>query len=255
MADGGVRLFSGPDRPHKLERVRELTRTLGIQPLDHHTLDAAGLRPAELLAVCRQRPAVSCLRLVIVDEAHRLGGDCVSALLEHAGAICETAAVILLVDTELSARHPLAHAAGGMTTERFADRPAGVPSRPFALTDALGAGDAPGALAAVREQLLSGREPTEILALVAWQVQRWVAVKRWTASGATDERISASAGMKPWQVGRIRAEVSQRSLASLQDTLQRCWRLDADMKSGRAIPELAIEQCVVDVCGGLSRPA
>lgn len=250
MSYGGLHLFLGPDRPRKLERIRELTRTSAIQPLDRHTLDAAQLRPAELLAVCRQQPAASPLRLVVIDQAHRLGGDSVNALLEHAPTISQTAAVILLVEMELSARHPLAHAADAMAAERFAERGAAPAGRPFALTDALGAGDPAGALAALREQLLSGREPTEMLALVAWQVQRWVAVKRWLSTGASADRIASASGLKPWQVERIRSEVSRRSLASLQETLSRCWQLDAEMKSGRAIPDVAIEQCVVEVCAG-----
>jgi len=56
-------------------------------------------------------------------------------------------------------------------------------------------------------------------------------------------------GLHPWQVQRLQSEVAHRSLGSLQQALSRCWRLDLDAKRGRVIPELAVEQLVIETCG------
>lgn len=240
-------LFVGPDRPRKFQRIQELERALKVQPLDRHQVDAAATTGAELLALCRQRPAVSPVRLIVVDQAHRLPAEAVDALLQHAEVIAKSACVVLLVEIELSARQALAQAKGRMRSEPFPGRDT-IAVKPFALTDALGARDAAEALAAVRDQLAAGRGPLELLGLVAWQVNRWLMVKRLRDAGYGAERIATATGLRAWQVQRLESEVRARSLASLQDLLTRCWQVDTEAKSGRAIPELAVEQLVLEIC-------
>src|SRR3989338_6331795 len=268
----GLHLFLGPDRARKLQRLHELERALRVQPLDRHHVDGSDVSAASLLALCRQQPAESPLRLIAVDDANRLEAAAVDALLKKGGGIGKGACVVLLVEAELGARHPLARAlseggASGPTgrppelrSDRSGARPGGelaieeFPARsspaakPFALTESLGRRDAGAALSAVRDQLMGGREPLELLGLVAWQLQRWVVVRRLLDAGQPCERIAAITRMQPWQVERVRSEISRRTLPSLQDLLERCWKLDVDAKSGRAVPELALEQVVLEVC-------
>ena len=247
MSHGGLRLFLGPDRPRKLQRIQDLERTLAIQPLDRHQLDAAALTATQLLAVCRQQPALSRLRLVVVDQAHRLDCSSVDALLEHAELIGRNACVILLVEMELGVRHALSKATSHMATERFSGRDTAA-VKPFALTDALGTANAAGALTAVRDQLLGGKEPLEVLGLIGWQLNRWVMVKRLLDERVSAERIGAVMGLRPWQVQRLSSEVVHRPLRMLQDLLARCWQLDVEAKRGRALPQLALEQLIIEIC-------
>ncbi len=220
---------------------------MGIQPLDRHHVDAAETTTVRLLALCRQQPAASPLRLIVVDQAHRLDTAAVEALVRGAAVIAKSACVILFVEIELSLRHPLAKRVDELTAERFPGR--NVPAvKPFALADALGARDAAGALSAVHDQLLDGKEPLELLGLVAWQLNRWVMVKRLGEGGYSPDRISTVTGLRPWQVQRLQSEVAHRSLDALEGLLERWWRLDVDAKSGRAIPELAVEELVMSAC-------
>ena len=240
-------LLLGPDRPGKLQRVQALERALGVDAIDRHHLDASTVTAADFIALARQQPALSSVRLIVVDQAHRLSRAHVEALQQHADVIRRNACIVLLVETELSAPQPLFQAVDAMRTERFQarDTPA---AKPFALTDALGRGETGAALDALHDQLMGGKEPLELLGLVAWQLQRWVMVKRLLGKGSRVEQVAAASGLKPWQVQRMRDEVAPRSLESLQELLHRCWQLDVDAKSGRAVAHVAIEQLVLEVC-------
>jgi DNA polymerase III delta subunit len=120
--------------------------------------------------------------------------------------------------------------------------------KPFALVDALGNRDVAGALLAVHDQLVNGKKPLELLGLVAWQLQRWVMVRRLLDAGHDTAHIADVVGIRPWQAQRLQSEVAHRPLASLQALLGACWQLDADAKRSAVIPHLAMEQLVVEVC-------
>lgn len=252
MARLGVFLFLGPDRPGKLRRVHELAKQLGIRPTDRHQLDGATTSSAQLLALCRQQPFESPARLIVVDQAQRLDSLCVHALGQSAEAIALSACLVLLVETDLGERHPLATLGKVATVEQFSIRH-DAPIKPFALLDALASQDVAGALSALRQQLAAGRGPLEVLGLIVWQLQRWVVVRRLQEAGDSMERIGSVCNLNPWQVRRIQSEVAGRSLASLQRMLRRCWQLDVEAKSGRANAELAVEQIILEAC--LSGPS
>lgn len=249
MLPTGLHLFLGPDRARKLSRIQEFERSLCVDALDRHAVDASTMPPAELVALCRQRPAASPARLIVVDRAQRLSADGVSALVHHAPAIAQTACVVLLVEEELGGRHPLApHLRGtAIVAEQFPGRDSAA-GKPFALVDALGNRDVPDALCAVHDQLVNGKEPLELLGLVAWQLQRWVTVRRLLDEGHQTAHIAEVAGLRPWQAQRLESEVRNRSLSSLQVLLARCWQLDTDAKRSAVIPQLAVEQLVLEVC-------
>jgi DNA polymerase III delta subunit len=260
---GGISLWVGPDRARKLEQVRRVALELTVQALDLHRLDGGAMDPVSLMRWCRQQPAVSPLRLIVVDEAHRLDRACVEALVEQAAVIAKNARVILLVEAELPARHPLSQV-GESPTLRFAKRNMGdeplvavaqFPGRgevraakPFALTDALGARDLPGAFAALQEQMAVGKEPLELVGLVGWQLGRWVTARRLLDEGKGMEGIASTTGWRLWYTQRLCGEVAHRPLRSLQRLLERCWQLDVDAKSGRLLPQMAVEQLVAEVC-------
>lgn len=244
---GGVYVLLGDDRARKMAWIRALERAAAIQPLDRHRLQAPQLDAGELLLLCRQLPAASPRRLVVVDDAQRLEVAAVDALREHASAVAQAACVVLVVEGALSVRHPLARVDASWTVERF-ERPTEAPRKPFALSDALAAGELAAAMAAVQEQLGAGKDPVELFGLIGWQLQRWVAVKRLEALGYGTERLAATMGLRPYAAQRLRSEVARRGLPALQRLLARCWALDADAKSGRAVPLMALEQLVCEVC-------
>ena len=150
MDPRGLHLFLGPDRARKLQRVQEFQRTLGVGVMDRHDLDGAAVGRHELIALCRQRPALSPVRLIVIDQAHQLESEAGQMLVEQAEGIAQTACVVLLADWEMSVRHPLARAAheGVIDVMRFAGRE-GPTVKPFALLDAIGSRDTIAALQAL----------------------------------------------------------------------------------------------------------
>ncbi len=249
MAATGLYLFLGPDRAGKQERLQSLSQSLQAGPLDRHRLEAAGLTASVLLSICRQRPASASARLVIVDEAHKLGADAVEALAAHAEVIAKTACVVLITEADLAAKHPLQAAIRAFTTEAFAGLP-GAPIKPFAMAEAIGKRDTAGALAALHEQLSVGREPVEIIGMIGWQLQRWVTLRRLMDAKMAPARIAQQLGMRgDWQLGRVQSEIAGRPLAALQKALERCCQTDAELKSGRNLPVLALEKLVIELCG------
>lgn len=247
MPNSAVYLFLGSDRARKFQRIQELDRALKVHPFDRHQVDGADLTRGELLLLVRQAPAASPARFIVVDQANRLEPAAVTALLELAAAGTISNRVVLLTETEPSGRQALAQPGDAVAVERFPLR--NTPAvKPFALTDALGTRDAATALVALRDQLLAGRDALETMGLIAWQLNRWVAVKRLARAAYSVEQMTAVTGLHAWQVQRIQSEVGRRSLESLQQLLQRCWRLELDVKRGRTIADLAVEQLIVEIC-------
>lgn len=247
MAAPRLYLFLGPDRAKKFQRVQELDRSLKVSPLDRHQLEGGAVDADELLLLVRQAPAASGCRLVVVDQANKLRQDAAAGLFALAGRGGLPNCVVLLAEAEPGAKSALAKPGEAAVVERFPLRNTEA-VKPFALTDALGTRETATALGALRDQLTAGKDPLEILGLIAWQLNRWMAVKRLAGTAYSVEQMTAVTGMHAWQVQRIQSEVGRRSLESLQRLLSRCWRLEMDAKRGRTLPELAVEQLIVEIC-------
>lgn len=314
-------LLIGPDRLRARRRVEELAARLHVEPLDRHETSAGELPLAALLTRCREHPALSPVRLIVVDEADQLDEAALDTIAQQAPALAATACLVLLMTRGPAAGHPIRATA---TVESFAwlrpaevgrwiqdyaagchkrvigsvlqelmaahgaDLPAlrsaldqmiawagdlpeldetvlrqfreersgvaafGAPATAgkggFALVDALTARDAAAALKIVDEQLAVGKDVVEIVGLVVWQLQRWLMVARLAATSMPAARIATATGMPAWQVERIQRELAGRSAAWILQMLRRCQELDLASKSGRAIPRLAFEQLIVELC-------
>jgi len=120
QGQGGIYLFTGPDRYRKRERVNVFARTRAVDPLDRHETSALQLSASTLITLVRTQPAASLIRLIVIDEAHRLDGACLKALGEQAELLKQTTCLILLVDVDIDANHPLASIKPHASVEHFA---------------------------------------------------------------------------------------------------------------------------------------
>ena len=246
-----LRLFLGADRAHKLERVRQLADQLQISPLDFHSIHAAQMTTPEILSLIRQHPMQSPRRLVVIDEAHRLEAACLEALSQQWEQFQQTACVVLLVEADIDDEPAWEGLRRRASVEDFGGEASRTPDH-FVWLNAIAQRNIPAALQGLHEQLGSGKEELELLGLMVWQVQRWLTLAHLLEAGASRAQIEAATGWKPWLVARLMDEVRGRSVESLHDSLERCWKLDVDAKRGRA-PRLttALEQVVVSLCGPL----
>ena len=234
-----VYVLCGSDRPRLLERVREVARAHAVDVVDQHRISGREARLPEMSGLVRETPLAGARRLIVIEEAQRLDAPCAELVRAHAAAASPSSAcLILLIDTDRDDRrwHSLGPQA---VVERYA---LAEPSQAsgFELTNAIARRDALGALHALQQQVAAGKELLELVGLVGWQLQRWLAVKRGDA-----------AGLQPWQLERVRSEVAGRSLEGLQHNLHRLWALDVAAKQGR-LPSLrtAMEGVLVELCRG-----
>jgi DNA polymerase-3 subunit delta len=119
---------------------------------------------------------------------------------------------------------------------------------PFALVEHIGRRQTAAALGAASDQLAAGKDVLEVLGMIAWQLQRWVQVARLQQQGLSKPRIEALSGIKAWQLERIQAELAGRPIAWLGRMLERCRRLDVDLKTGRALARPGLELLIVELC-------
>lgn len=246
-----VLILSGSDRLRKLERVRELAHRLAVGPLDWHTLDAAACAPGPLNALIRERPLAGAMKLIVIDDAHRLDRACIAMLDALRASFPETTSVFLLIETLLDERHPLAALAAQGAVEHYRAAPQeAVSSRGgFALLNAIARRNAPAALQELDTQLAEGREGLEILGSLVWQLSRWVTVAQWRTAGVASEEVAASMKLQAWQLDRTIGELRGRTVGELRAGLERCWELDVAAKSGRvASLRMALEQLVLTLC-------
>jgi len=249
MVQGGIYLFIGPDRARKRERIDTIAKTLAVQLLDRHTLQAQDLTAPALLTLARSHPAASPLRLIVVDEAEQLDSTCVRAVAKHAQVLARTAYVILLVeDDEIDAEHPLAPLKACATEETFESSERRT-STSFALVEAIAKRNTAEALQALQEQLAAGEEELRLLGFLAWQLQQWLTVAHLVAAKVSRDAIEQMIGIRPWQLERIQRALGGRSVASLRQGLEACWELDVAAKRGRvSLLRLALEQLIVQLC-------
>lgn len=309
----GLQLLLGPDRYRKRQRVDAIIAALHLNLLDWDGASAHQLTAATLMQRLRQQPIASPMRLVIIDEAHRLDRPCVDVLhacvAQRRGNTC----VILLTEVEIGTTHPLRALWTQATIEQFSwlapaevgqwihqqvttakkriaeaavcdvvqafgadlariqslldqlmawigSRPAIEPadvrvfvpdtamSRRYDLVQAIAHRDAAEALAAIESRMVAGQEVVELIGLVAWQLQRWLTVKRLQEAGLGREQVQERLALQPWQLERLERETAGRSVEELHQFLEQCWRLDVAAKTGRVIPRVGLEQLVVALC-------
>lgn len=119
---------------------------------------------------------------------------------------------------------------------------------PFAFANAMARRDAVTALGVVEERLADGEHELELLGSLAWQLTRWLSAAQARREGLTVPQTAAALGMSAWQAERVLADVRGRSVEELAQSLQACWQLDVDAKSGRSPARLGLERMIVALC-------
>ena len=246
-------LLVGADRARKRQRVAQLAQTFQVALLDRHHVSAAEVSAAELAALAREHPAASPVRLLVIEEAQRLDRACLALVTEQWEGLTQVACLILLVDGEPASAHPLAALARSVVVERF-EIVGGAPgAQRFALVEAIARRDVAAACRAMQEQLALGKDVTDLVGMLVWQLSRWLTVRRCLEAAMPQERMRAAAGLEPWQLQRVLQDVADRSSTHLRQLLERCWEVDVAIKTGRTVPRVALEALVVACC--LPRPS
>ncbi|MBI3324497.1 MAG: hypothetical protein HYZ92_04370 [Candidatus Omnitrophica bacterium] len=116
---GGLWIWFGPDRFRKRQRLQEDLAALAVHPLDYHEHAGSELAVPALALLVRQQPAASAVRLIVIEEAHRLASPCVAWLGEHAECFRDHARLVLLTDLPVESCRALAPLMARAQAERF----------------------------------------------------------------------------------------------------------------------------------------
>ena len=244
----GLFILLGADRFRKHERLAQLRQSLKVHPLDEHRLSALALDPADFGTLIREHPALSPMRLIVVEDAHRLSPGCLKGLEHHRDVLKQVACVFLLSDAPLEPSHPLLALKPFATVESFEEPGRSKSSGGFALLEAVARRDVAAALHLMQDQLAEGKEVVELFGLLGWQLQRWLTVSHLVDAGMTPRQIADVTGLSSWQVERITTELAGRRTEELARVAKRCWEADVEVKTGRTIPRMALERLLVELC-------
>ncbi len=243
----GIFLYSGANRQAKLDQIQSIADTYQIDDLDKHRMDIGAMDATSFMSLCRSEPAASVMRLIVVDQADKLTKTWGEILIANVDSIAKNACVILLAEKALKAGNPLKALKTKLKKETF-ESTDDTAQKPFALIEALSKQDTAKGLYILHKQLQEGKEPFEMIGLIAWQLQRWMHTRRLLDEGYSGDRLAKALGMSAWQVKKAQEEVRWRSQDQLRGLLEKTWDCDTAMKTGRAQPLPAIEQLLFELC-------
>lgn len=121
---------------------------------------------------------------------------------------------------------------------------------PFALTNALTAGDTAGAVKALSQSMTVRGEEFRVLGQLAWHLRRALMWKQQMVTTGTCDFGKIPAQVKAAYNNMLR----RRTLSELQQDFRRLIRADLAMKSGHA-PRRVMQQLVVELCAWARKPA
>ncbi len=114
----------------------------------------------------------------------------------------------------------------------------------FAMLDAIGAGNASGALRLLRDLLEKGEHPLRILAMVVRQVRILILVKYLLARGRSARQIAGRLKLHPYVVDKAIRQSRKFSMRRLQAIYRRLLEVDVEVKTGQIEGPVLLELLV-----------
>lgn len=151
---------------------------------------------------------------------------------------------LTLADTELM---KLATYAGtrAITVEDVAElTPYSPEAGIFDMVDALGKRQGQAALSLLRRLLEEGQEPLGIYGMIIRQYRLLIQMKEQLDKGQTSQSAARTIGMHPYVAGKISEQARHYSMETLERIYRQLMEIDLDIKTGKMVPELALERLV-----------
>ena len=120
----------------------------------------------------------------------------------------------------------------------------------FRVADAAVAGDQAEAVSLLRHALATGLDPVPIVAVLAMKLRQLAKVAAMRGRG----NLSAKdLGMAPWQVDRVRKDLTNWTPEGLAAAITAVADADAEVKGGGRDPIFAVERAVLRICAAVRR--
>ncbi|MCG2703089.1 MAG: hypothetical protein L6366_01765, partial [Candidatus Omnitrophica bacterium] len=104
------------------------------------------------------------------------------------------------------------------------------------------------ALTMAHELSRNGKQVSDIIGLINWQLKRIENVKHLAAEGLSPERISRELKLSPYAVNIVAKQAARINNQELKRGFQLLLEFDISIKQGRISPALALETIIVRLC-------
>lgn len=118
----------------------------------------------------------------------------------------------------------------------------------FALVDAVMAARGDVAQQLLRQQLMDGAAPAQLMVMLARQLQLTVRVKDLRNQGKTESEMQVLMKVHPYVITKTMQLVNRYSMARLKDIYEKLLETDLAIKTGKLEPELALNVVVAELC-------
>ncbi|MBU4305500.1 MAG: DNA polymerase III subunit delta [Candidatus Omnitrophica bacterium] len=118
----------------------------------------------------------------------------------------------------------------------------------FTFLNALAGKQTARALAMAHELSRNGKQVSDIIGLINWQLKRIENVKRLSAEGLSQERIARELKLSPYAVKIVATQAARINNQELMRGFQLLLDNDIAIKQGRISPALALETIIVRLC-------
>ncbi|MDI6601455.1 MAG: DNA polymerase III subunit delta [Thermoanaerobacteraceae bacterium] len=124
--------------------------------------------------------------------------------------------------------------------------PVKIEDRVFDMVDAIGSGDKSRALKLYRDMVLLGYNYFYIMGMIIRQYRLLFQIKALIDEGATSEVIKSKTGLADFAVKKLYEQARQYELKNLKFKLERCLKMDVDVKTGKVDEKIAVEKFIAE---------
>lgn len=252
-----VYFFTGGDAAKKSLSINKIKSKLSLtsESLDYDVYYGEDTTAPDIIRILKTHPFLASRRLVILKQGEKLSEDDKQKLTLYFKAPFRSSIFIITTEKGLNANDKLHIAA-----KRYAkciDFPIlkqdsiSPQDSAFRLVDEIGLKKKELALQTLSLLMRSGKEPLEILGLIAWYIRRLGKVKVLLKKGGNKEKIAKDLKMGFYRAQKTINQAKNFNFKELRRAQHLLIETDRSLKKSISTPEVMLEMLIVRLSSGL----